>query len=120
MAGRKLMDRTKVRASSLLEVLIAMIIILLVFSIAMAIFTNVMKLSLSAKKIKAQAILQETMLQAEQLKSPVTQTLTIDSLEIKQEVMPYESNSKLTEIDLTAFDENRQKLAELHKVFLNK
>lgn len=45
-------------ASTLLEVIVAMAIILIVFSIAMAIFNNVFRMSLSTQKLKAEAMAQ--------------------------------------------------------------
>ena len=52
MAGRKLI-RTKIMASTILEVIVAMVIIVVVFGIAMMIYTNVLRMSLSVKKIQA-------------------------------------------------------------------
>ena len=115
MAGRKLIIQTKIRASTILEVVVSMVIIILVFGIAMMIYTNVVRLSLSVKKIKAQAVLQETLLQAEQVKNLATESLTIDDLRIEQEVKPY---GNLTEIHLTAYDANQQKIAELQKIII--
>ena len=66
MAGRKLI-RTKIMASTILEVIVAMVIIVVVFGIAMMIYTNVLRMSLSVKKIQAQAILKETLYNIEKM-----------------------------------------------------
>jgi Tfp pilus assembly protein PilE len=117
MAGSKLNGRVK--ASTVLEVIISMIIIVVVFGIAMMIYTNVLRLSLSAKKIRAQALLQETMLNAERNTGNTNQSLTVDDFRIEQEVTPYNSESNLTAIHLTVYDQNQQKVAELQKVIIN-
>jgi Tfp pilus assembly protein PilE len=114
MAGSKLNGRVK--ASSILEVIVSMVIIVIVFGIAMMIYTNVLRLSLSAKKLKAQALLQETMLKAEHSSENTSQSVTIADFRIEQEVKPYPDVAGLTEIHLTAFDANQQKIAELQKV----
>ncbi len=114
MAGSKLNSR--VQASSILEVIVSMVVIVVVFSIAMMIYTNVLRLSLSAKKIRAQALLQETMLNAEQDTAKTTQTFNIDDFRIEQEVKPYQDNNTLMDIHLTAYDQNQQKIAEMEKV----
>ena len=118
MAGSKLNGRVK--ASTIMEVIISMIIIIIVFGIAMMIYTNVLRLSLSTKKLRAQALLQETMLKAEQTTGNTTQSLTIDDFRIEQEVSPYNKESNLTLIHLTAYDQNQQKIAELQKVIVTK
>ncbi len=117
MAGSKLNNR--VRASTIMEVVISMIIIVTVFGIAMMIFSNVLRLSLSAKKIRAQALLRETMLNAEHTANNTTQTFNIDDFRVEQEAKPYNGESNLTEIHLTAYDINQQKIAELQKVIIN-
>ena len=116
MAGNKL--NSQVNASTILEVIISMIIIVIVFGIAMMIYTNVLRLSLSTKKLRAQALLQETMLKAEQTTANTAQSLTIDDFRIEQEVSPYNKESNLTLIHLTAYDQNQQKIAELQKVIV--
>lgn len=114
MVGSKL--NTKLNASTILEVIVSMVIIVIVFGIAMMIYTNVLRLSLSAKKLRAQALLQETMFAAEHNAANTTQTFNINDFRIEQEVMPYQENSSLTDIHLTAYDQNQQKIAELEKV----
>lgn len=112
MAGGKL--NKGVNASTLLEVIVSMVIIVVVFGIAMMIYTNVLRFSLSAKKLRAQMILNQTMLKAENNPQSITQTLTVGDFRVEQEIKPYTNN--LTEIHLTAYDQNQQKIAELEKV----
>lgn len=114
MAGSKL--NTKLRASTILEVIVSMVIIVIVFGIAMMIYTNMLRLSLSAKKLRAQALLRETLFTSEHSAANTTQTFTVDDFRIEQEVKPYHDNSSLTDIHLTAYDQNQQKIAELEKV----
>lgn len=116
MAGRKLNIQTRVRASSILEVVISMVIIVLVFGIAMMIYTNVSRLSLSVKKIRAQALLRETLIRAEQIPYQANRSLTIGDFRIEQEVNPFEADTSLNQIHLTAYDANQQKIAELKKI----
>src|SRR5258708_16254399 len=101
MAGSKL--NGTVKASTILEVIISMIIIVVVFGIAMMIFTNVSRLSLSAKKIRAQAILQQAMLKAEQSTGNTNQSFTVDDFRVDQEIMSYNGKRDLTAVDLTAY-----------------
>jgi Tfp pilus assembly protein PilE len=118
MAARKLNRTAKANASTLLEVVIAMVIIILVFGMAMMIYANVLRLSLSAKKIKAQAVLQDIALKAEQTGQYATGSLTIDDFRIEQEIKPFNNDTLLNEIHLTAYDLNQQPITELQKVLL--
>lgn len=115
MAGKKLI-KTKVAASTILEVVIAMVIIILVFGIAMMIYTNVLRMSLSAKKIQAQAILQETLFNAEKTNNYASQSTIIGDFRIEEEVKSFGGDTTLKEIHLTAFDGNQQQITELQKV----
>jgi Tfp pilus assembly protein PilV len=107
--------KVKVRSSTILEVVVSMVIIVVVFGIAMMIFTNVQRSSLSVKKLRAQALLREAANTAD-----ATKTITADEFRIEQEVKPYRADSALTDVHLTAYDQNRQKVAELEKVTLTR
>jgi len=118
MAGNKIKIKTEVKASTILEVVIAMVLIVVVFSIAMMIFANVTSSSLSVKKIRAQAILNETLLNAEKTGNTVSQSLNVEDFRVEQEIKPYNQISQLYDIHLTAYDGNQQKITELEKVVL--
>jgi hypothetical protein len=120
MAGSKLRCKTHVNASTILEVVISMVIILVVFGMAMMMYTNVMRSSLSVKKIKARALLHEVLAKAEQNKENTSQTFTIDDFKIEQKIGPYEGNTTLTEVDLAAYDANLDTIAKLQKIIINK
>jgi hypothetical protein len=120
MAGIKIKVRTFVRASTIMEVLIAVVLMVTVFGIAMMIFTNVTSNSLSVKKLRAEAILQETLINAEKSANSVSQSFSTDDFNIEQQIKPYNGNPGLTDIHLVAFDHNQQKIAEIEKVILNK
>jgi type II secretory pathway pseudopilin PulG len=109
----------KARASSVLEVIISMVIILMVFGIAMMIFTNVTRTSLSAKKLRAAAQIRKIMLQTEQLAQPDDQSFQIDDFNIEVKIKQLEQNDKLNEITVTAFDGNQQKVAQLQKLIIS-
>lgn len=117
MAGNKLAYRAK--ASTLLEVIIAMVVVVLVFGIAMMIFSNMVRLSLSAKEIKAKAILQKTLLKTEHSADKTGRVFTLDEFKIIEEAEPYSIDTGLTVIHLTAYDPNNQLIDELQKLIRN-
>ena len=119
MAGNKIKLQTKVAGSTILEVVVAMVIIIIVFSTAMVIYANVIKLSLSTKKLRAQAILQELLLQAAQTKNNREQSSQVGEFRIEQQIKPLENESELCEIRLTAFDNNQEQVAQAQQVIIN-
>lgn len=114
MAGSKL--NAKLDASTIMEVVVSMVIIVIVFGIAMMIYTNVLRVSVSAKKLRAQSLLREALFNAERDTANTSQTFNVDDFRIEQEIKPYEQNKNLIDIHLTAYDQNQQKTAELEKV----
>lgn len=120
MAGGKLKSRHQVRASTIIEVLISMVIIMVVFGIAMMIYANIVQSSLSVKKIRAQAILNEVLQTDESVPIINATTINVDNIRIEQVVKVYPSESQLSQIDLTAYDNNGKEITALHKVIINK
>jgi len=116
MAGIKLSVTGKAKASSIVEVVISMVVIVIVFGIAMGIFANVQRLSLSAQKVHAQAILKEELIKTEQEPHISKQTNNVDGFEVSSEVTPYQDHADLYLIALAAFDNNGKKMAELREV----
>ena len=96
-----------------------MVIIVVVFGIAMMIYANVSRMSLSVKKLKAQAILNAIALKAEHGTAETTPDVMVDDFRIEQETKPYNGNVALMEIHLTAYDGNKEKIAELQQVIMN-
>jgi Tfp pilus assembly protein PilV len=120
MVRVKLSIKSKLAASSIIEVLISMVVIMVVFGIAMMIYANIVQSSLSVTKIRAQAILNQTLQADETSANSSSTTFTVDNLNIEQTVKNYNNEPNLTEIDLAAYDANGQQLITLHKVIINK
>ena len=118
MAGRKLSIVTPVKASTILEVVVSMVIIIIVFGIAMMIYANVTRMSLSGQKIKAHAVLSQIMKDMDKAESSSNQELLIGGFTIERSVKPYAENNRLLDVDLKAFDKNHLPLAELHGLII--
>ena len=119
MAGRELKIGARVHGSTIIEVVISMIIILVVFSIAMMIYSNVTRSSLSAQQVKAAAILREKLDQAEHNGTSADETIAVGDFLVEQRVETYsDTASHLLRVYLTAWDNNHHKLAELQKIII--
>jgi Tfp pilus assembly protein PilV len=118
MAGNELKLKSKINASTIMEVLVSMVIIMVIFGIAMMICANVMQSSLSLKKIKARAILNDRMADIELNHDTLSKTLQVDDLRIEQVTHQYGNHIGLMQIDLNVFDPNQQLISEVHKIIL--
>ncbi|MBB6126359.1 hypothetical protein [Mucilaginibacter lappiensis] len=108
----------KLQASTILEVVVSMVIIILIFGTAMMIFANVTRLSLSVKKMQAQAILQEILLQAPSQNENKNESSQIDGFRIERQFKPVENEPELTQVTLTAFDDNQEQAAQVQQIII--
>jgi Tfp pilus assembly protein PilV len=120
MVRSKINIKASIPASSIVEVLISMVVIMVVFGIAMMIYSNVMQSSLSVKKLRAQAVLNQTLKADESSANVASTSFTVDDLSIQQTIKSYGDENNLTEVDLAAYDANGKELITLHKVIINK
>jgi len=120
MAGVKLSFNSRLRASSVMEVVISMIVILVVFTTAMMIAANVMRASPSAQKLQARALLNDLMAINEKNEEVESATLTLGNFQVKQDIKNYQNEPGLIDIHLIAYDSNHQEVAELEKVLIKR
>lgn len=102
----------RLAASTLLEVIVAMVIIIIVFSIALMIFSNVSRMSFSARQLRGEALAQSNM----------PDRLTTDSIfqdstwKIERKTITSENFTPLKEVTITVYDENGQKVTALKRL----
>jgi Tfp pilus assembly protein PilV len=116
MAENKL--KSRVKGSSILEVVIAMVVIVAIFGIALMIFSNVMRSSLTVKKIRAQAIAQQLLLTTEAQRSFTDTAFLSGDLQIERRSGSYTQNTDLAEIRVTALDSNKDTLVSAAKIII--
>lgn len=102
-----------------MEVVVAMVIIVVVFGMAMMIFANITGQGIPDKKIRAQAILQDILLQAEQSRQFPEEPFNQDGFRIIPATREVENEPGLTELHLTAFDENQQEIGTAAEIIIN-
>ncbi|MBB3971041.1 hypothetical protein [Mucilaginibacter phyllosphaerae] len=116
MAGKKLKLNGKLKSSSIMEVVIAMVLIIIVFGIAMSIFANVFRTSLSAKQLKAQATFQDIFLTSGPGEVFENRTFQSGDFTISQTVSPYGNTTDLISVQLEAFDQNNESMAVSRRI----
>ncbi|TFF36215.1 hypothetical protein [Mucilaginibacter psychrotolerans] len=119
------MARKKVRmmlnGSSLVEAVIAMVVIVIVFGIALVVITNVTRSSLSVTKATAQKVLDKAIADAERTGGPAPDQTrySIEGLTIDQQIIPYWKNPALNVIRLSALNEKGDTILTMRKVLLD-
>ncbi|WP_214228797.1 hypothetical protein [Pedobacter sp. B4-66] len=98
----------KVKASTLLEVIVAMVVIMVVFVIATGIYTNVIKSSPSIKQQQARALASGLIEQSKLEHDWAGKILLVDSITLQKEVVPYQDYSDLLLITVTAKERGRE------------
>ncbi len=116
MAGNKIKLQQKLAGSTILEVIVAMVIMIMVFGIALMIYANVVRLSLSVQKLRAQAILQDMLINAVPEEGDSRQIGSDAEFRIEQEIKPVAYEPGLYMLTLTAYDNNRQRLAQVQQI----
>ena len=97
-----------VKASTLLEVIVAMVIILVVFSLAVGIYNNVLGSTSSAKREQVNAMT-EHLIRKSINESNWNELDTLqDSITLKKTVLPDEKDVNLLQITVTAFQQGKQ------------
>ncbi|QEC79321.1 hypothetical protein [Mucilaginibacter ginsenosidivorax] len=119
MAGGKINKNGMLKAATIVEVVVALVIIVVVFGMAMMIFANVTQQAISTKKIRATAVLRNVLLKAEQSRQLPQEAFSQDGFRVIPVVKPFESGTGLSEFYLTAYDENQQEIAKVSEIMIN-
>lgn len=119
MDRRKLTLKVKkLSASSVLEVVIAMVIIIVVFGITMMLYANVTKSVLSVQQLRAQAILKELFTEKSNANDFSNNTFVIQDISVTQTTENFKTDNDLVIVKLEAFDLNNKSLATISKVMM--
>lgn len=99
---------SKVKASTLLEVIIAMVVIMIIFVIATGIYTNIIKSSPSIKQQQGRALALGIVQQSKLEQDWVEKSILVDSITLQKEVVPYLDYQDLLLITVTAKEHGKE------------
>jgi len=108
---------TKLKASSLFETIVALMVTMLVFGIAMTIYVNVLRNSTSLADFKASLRLEQLAKETKESKRFIDESFEEGNVSIEKRVGKYQNKEGLLLLELEAFDQTKRKLAE-HKEIL--
>jgi type II secretory pathway pseudopilin PulG len=110
------MAGVKVKASTLVETMVAMVILCLVMGTAMVVFINATSSSISYDKVKAGFLVNNAMEQTQRTKSYVDEELEIDHIKLIRQVAAYGSEG-LVMVEIKAFNPDNKLLATAKSIF---
>jgi len=107
----------RLKASSLIEVIIAMVVIVVIFSTAMMIFSNVLLSSPSARKLRARATLKDALVLAEGSGGATDSTYQAGELTVERRYSAYPAAPALYLLRISVLGTGAQdSIAVLRKV----
>lgn len=111
----QLRHHTKIKAATLLEVIVAMVVIMIVFTLATGIFANIIKSSPSVKQHHVNALLAQVIAESITKQNWKDETITVDSMILQKTVKPYQDYADLLQIQVVA-TERGQEIAALNQI----
>ncbi len=104
--------KRKIKASSLLETIVAMVILVAVFTIAIMIFVNVTATGFNFQKIHANNLLKNLSRQTVKEMKLYDENLEVNNILVVKKVSKYQEQKGLFVLELSAFNKDSIKLAQ--------
>jgi competence protein ComGF len=109
---------TTLKASTLLEVITAMVMIMVIFTVATSMFIRVTGAGSTIEKINAQLILNHKAIEVKLSQNFKDDESKEGELNVKQHIKPHGSSTSLLLLHLEAFNNDNKKLADLKELVL--
>jgi Tfp pilus assembly protein PilV len=106
----------KITASTLLESLIAMVVVMVSFAIASAIYLQILSSGGEFQKLKAAALLQKIADETKQNRLYLDDNITVDQFVVEKKVVSYNGQKHLFHLKLKVFMQKEKQLAEYNEL----
>ena len=108
----------KLKASTLVEVIVAMVIISTVFLLSLGVFLNISKHSNNGLKLKAALVSEEIMVSTRQGKLFLDENIPLDNLDIIKQVSSYKSYKDLVLVSIEVKDKRGKSLLVKREIMI--
>lgn len=105
----------KLKASTLLEVIVAMVVIMIVFVLATGIYANVMRVSPSVKQQRIKALMTGLMEKSITEGNWQDELVAVDSLSLQKTVVPYGAYPDLLQMEVIVLEQGKE-IAKIKQV----
>ena len=110
----------KVKAGTILETLIALVVVMDVFGISILIFENVTGGKSSVRQLAVNLILDDAMIETIKTGSFIDEDITVGDFVIKKTVEKYDNNDRLLIITLACSDKKGKELGSKKQLYFNR
>jgi competence protein ComGF len=106
----------KIKSSTLIEALVAMVIIILVYAIGLTIFINVNKSNNNRLKIEAFLVLEDIVTNTKKEAKYIDEIYDLENLKIEKKITKYENNNSLNILQIKVLSKDNKLLAEHREI----
>jgi len=106
----------KIKASTLVEALVAMVIILIIYGIGLTIFINVNKSSANRLKIEAYLQLEDIVAKTKKEARYLDETYDLENLKVEKKITKYDNNNSLNVLQIKILSKENKLLAEHREI----
>ncbi|HWZ23308.1 MAG TPA: hypothetical protein VNW06_11675 [Cytophagaceae bacterium] len=118
MAGKITNSIRKLKASSLIEITVAMVIITFIFTMAFSIYVRVIASDLSISEFKMVKKLDQLSWESKRDKRFISEDIIENNYTIEKKITTDSSNSKLLLMELTAYDQDQKIVAQKKELII--
>lgn len=98
----------KITASTLIEVIVAMVVLAIAFSIGIMIYFNILSSSGSYRAFETTLLLKQVAAETTHNKSYIDELIELENLTIQKSVSPYNGSKKVYLLELHAVDQHQK------------
>lgn len=109
----------KIPATTLIETIVSMVIIMLVFGIAMLIFVNVIRTDNIVQRTEVFFKMNEILFETKQKKEFTNEIFIYESFEIRRTIKSYMRSNKTKQITVAAYNTKDELIAEKHELIID-
>lgn len=109
----------KIPGATLIEALIAMVIVMLSFGIAITVYVNVISSGNQSQKLKCQFLLKKIAIETKQNHLFLDEKISSDEITVQKTVTPYSGNKNILQLNLKAYSPNEKLLSEYNELVPN-
>lgn len=112
------MGGVKVKASTLVETMVAMVLLCIVMGISMVIFLQSTSSSLNYEKVRASILVQNTIEETRSSFSFSDSEVEVENITLVKSVTPYEGQESLVQVEIVAINSENKVLASTYAIFV--
>ena len=116
MGKLKALRMKKLKAISVVESMVAMVLIVLSFGAGMALFLQVMTTDRLTSHTRARVVLQQVMVETKQTQRYLNETLELEGLTIEKKIETYPAGTDTYVLHLQAMDSKYEQLVHIREI----